>query len=113
MLDGQLIVDGHVDELDLLELKQLLLAAENRLQEVLVHHGLGRKVQLHYTHGHGWGRALTRVSEVLEEVVLALEFALELAGHHHALLAALRLVGVDVWVVHACDAYYAFNSNDY
>ena len=111
VLDGELVVDRHVDELDLPELEQALIAAEHRLEEVLVHHGLRRQVQLHYTYGHGRGRALTRISEVLEEVVLALKLSLELAGHHHALLAALSLVGVDVWSVHVRDVYFGVISN--
>ena len=48
-LESELIIDRHVDKLDLLELKQLLLAAEDLLEEVLVQHGLRWQIQLHCT----------------------------------------------------------------
>ena len=42
----QLIVHGHVDELDILDGHELLFLCKNLLQEVLIHHGIARKIKL-------------------------------------------------------------------
>ena len=47
VLDGQLVVVGHLDADDLLLLEQLLLAGEHLLQEVLVDRGGRRQVELY------------------------------------------------------------------
>ena len=47
-LDGDFVVLGHVDLLDLRFLQQMLLTGEHITQEVLVNCLLLRKVELHY-----------------------------------------------------------------
>ena len=44
--DGDLVVLGRVDLLDVLEGEQLLLVAQDLLEEVLVDHGVGRYIEL-------------------------------------------------------------------
>ena len=45
-LDAQLLVLRHLDFLDLGLLEQMLLAGQDLLEEVLVHHGLVREIKL-------------------------------------------------------------------
>ena len=50
-LDGELLVVGHGDLLDLGLLEELLPAGQHRLEEVLGHDGLVRQVELEAAEG--------------------------------------------------------------
>ena len=45
--DCELVIDGNIHSLDLIEFQETLLLGEYLFQEILVEHVLGRQVQLH------------------------------------------------------------------
>ena len=51
VLDAELVVPGHLDLLDDGLLHQLLLAGQDLLEEVFIHDGLVRQVELEATEG--------------------------------------------------------------
>jgi len=79
-LDGQLVVLGHDDGLDVGQPHQPLLVLQDVAEEVLVEHGVGRQVQLHWQGHVTRGRGLTDFAEVCFEVGLGSEAVDDLVG---------------------------------
>ena len=98
-LHRQLVVVGDGDVLDVGLLHQLLLPAEDVLEEVLADDALVREVVLHYSRGESiLMRALTVFVEVHDEVLLALQLGGEVSGVQ--VLDRALLGGDALWVYH-------------